>query len=193
MHRSKDHSPRLLARVVRPAVVIALLCGLALPVAASASGKSSRSTAHASAQKDLSLSDPVGTPAQVQSLLDNAFGPGTVKVGQLQKVAQQAFKIAAKPPTAAETKIVENCLKVEPLPARSSARHDQDGRARGRQQPVLPDLPRGCRAGCGAGAERQGALLRERQLQRPTGAGQFPLCNFRGRERHRRVRSTPVP
>lgn len=105
MHRSKDHSRRGLARMMRPAALIALLCVMALPVAAFAS--SSRT-------KDASTSDPVGSPAQVQSLLDNAFGPGTVKIGQLQTVAQQAFKIAARPPTAAETKIVENCLKVSP-------------------------------------------------------------------------------
>ncbi len=117
MHRSKDHSWSGVAQVMRLAAVLALVCAVALPVAAFASSRSSKSTHTGSVAKkttDLSLMDPVGTPAQVQSLLDNAFGPGTVKVGNLQKAAQQAFKIAARPPTAAETRIVENCLKVSP-------------------------------------------------------------------------------
>ncbi len=51
-----------------------------------------------------------GTAAQTQALLDAAFGPG-VTIGELPSIAQEAYKIFAKPVTAAEQAIVAKCLQ----------------------------------------------------------------------------------
>jgi hypothetical protein len=75
----------------------------------SSSSSSSGSTSSGSSSAAPSAAS-YGTPAQTQALLDAAFGPG-VTINQLPPIAQEAYKIFAKPVTPAEQAIVARCLK----------------------------------------------------------------------------------
>jgi ABC-type sugar transport system substrate-binding protein len=79
--------------------VLAVLASLAFAVTSSGSAKPRASAAAAGA-----------TNAQVQALMNAAFGGGT-KVTDLPKIAQDAYRLYAKPITAAEKKVIERCLK----------------------------------------------------------------------------------
>jgi hypothetical protein len=73
------------------------------------SGASSTSST-SSGNSGVPTASEYGTPSQVQALLNAGFGPG-VSINQLQPIAQQAYKIFAKPVTAQESAIVARCLK----------------------------------------------------------------------------------
>lgn len=120
-HGNEGPLERRLRTPVRAFVLGLALCALAITVAACGSSKksSSSSSSSTSTPAGTTSSAPAsnagqGTPAQVQALLDDAFGPGTTKIGDLDPTAQEAFKIAAQPPTPAETTTVQNCLKQSP-------------------------------------------------------------------------------
>jgi ABC-type sugar transport system substrate-binding protein len=119
---NKLRSAALLLSVVGCLAVVLAACGSsssssssssgagASTTSGSGSGGSSSTSASSSASSLLPSPSEYGTPAQVQQLLDASFGPG-VKINQLQPIAQQAYKIFAKPVTPAESAIVARCLK----------------------------------------------------------------------------------
>jgi ABC-type sugar transport system substrate-binding protein len=81
--------------------------------ASSATPTASTATSTAAGTSSSSAVPPASayaTPAQVQSLLNNAFGPG-VTISQLSPIAQEAYKIYANPVTPAEAAVVARCLK----------------------------------------------------------------------------------
>jgi ABC-type sugar transport system substrate-binding protein len=98
--------------------LVAVMCTAVAVAACGSSGSSTSNTANTSGSGGSSSSSSslipssseYGTSAQVQALLDAAFGPG-VTIGELPPVAQQAYEIFAKPVTAQEEAIVARCLK----------------------------------------------------------------------------------
>jgi ABC-type sugar transport system substrate-binding protein len=110
---------RRLRAPIRALSLSLALCALAFVVAACGSSKnSSSSTSSSSGSSGAATSGGAGdsgaqanaTPKQISDEMDAAFGGGT-KITDLPKVAQDAYKIYAPPPTAAEKATIDRCLK----------------------------------------------------------------------------------
>lgn len=121
MHRFPDVGlRRLLAPISRTTALAAVLCLAAFGLAAcGSSNKSSSSSASTSTPAGTTSSSGAAgssgatgaaTAAQIAAEMDAAFGGGT-KITDLPQVAQDAYKIYAPPPTAAEKAVIFRCLK----------------------------------------------------------------------------------
>jgi hypothetical protein len=116
-HDNEGALDRRLRSPIRALVLGLALCALAITVAACGSDKSSESSAATSTPADTSAgaagssgATGTATPAQIAAEMEAAFGGGT-KITDLPQVAQDAYKIYAPPPTAAEKAVIYRCLK----------------------------------------------------------------------------------
>jgi Periplasmic binding protein domain len=118
-HDIEGTRERRLRAPIRALVLGLALCALAIAVAACGSSDKSSSSSSSSGSADTSSTSGgagdsgakgTATDAQIAAEMDAAFGGGT-KITDLPQVAQDAYKIYAPPPTAAEKAVIYRCLK----------------------------------------------------------------------------------